>query len=668
MVHELGPRWWVKIADFGISERALPDGSVHTQAFTMNYVAPEVLVCGHNSRTVDIWGVGVMAYELLTGGLIVFSKSSEKVQYFNGKLDFPAQPLEELKVSVPGCQFVQLLLSPKPQHRPPSSACLEYEWLATVPHAFEESSKGDALKDVETKSAHSDHGEVELPSGQPAKPSVFVDSLACEPYSATSGTEVDQISCPEPRARTSGGRSNTQDSSPSYTLASTFEATQRDSWPLDGHSTHPISRLGTNLEQFPAAGKLKVDSFIPQGKSASANYGSQVLHNHGNITNYYGGTTQPEHQTQPDRALEYRASPLEPLSEGVTVLGGHSEAVSGLTFSADGSLLVTTSQDKTVQVWDVATGVRLNRFVDTSCAATFLPHLCLLATASAHNRVSVLTLADPSGRHVVYPGAPLTRTLKSEIPHVTAMSFSPDGLLLATASSDETYEVLKLWRVMTGTEVRRSVLEESTRTRVASIVFTTDSRFLATATSCSIWVWNAASGGEVWRLSAASLNIRNLSFSRDGQLAGGPLSDKDSVLLWDVLTGANVQSQPKIIADSQADLIMFSPRGHLLLAIAHENMVVLWDVETRRRKLELEHEYPITAMAFSPRGCFLATASTDYTARVWDLRSAEQVQEFSHRGDISCLAFSPDGRFLAGAADDLKVRLWTLKENADDHL
>lgn len=58
-----------KITDLGISKMVRSDQLMPTQVGTLPYMAPEVLRGPGGSTQVDVWGVGVMLYEMLTGEL-----------------------------------------------------------------------------------------------------------------------------------------------------------------------------------------------------------------------------------------------------------------------------------------------------------------------------------------------------------------------------------------------------------------------------------------------------------------------------------------------------------------------------------------------------------------------------------------------------------------------
>ena len=62
---------FLKIVDFGFAKK-LPtvrggDAQTHTICGTPDYMAPEVIVGKGHNKLVDMWSLGVLAYEMLTG-------------------------------------------------------------------------------------------------------------------------------------------------------------------------------------------------------------------------------------------------------------------------------------------------------------------------------------------------------------------------------------------------------------------------------------------------------------------------------------------------------------------------------------------------------------------------------------------------------------------------
>src|SRR5438874_1911669 len=83
------------------------------------------------------------------------------------------------------------------------------------------------------------------------------------------------------------------------------------------------------------------------------------------------------------------------LPPGTVVLKGHAEAVYGIAFTPDGKQVVTASFDKTLKVWDAATGKEIKTFGGTQghqnlvLAVALSPDGQSFASGSADNTARV---------------------------------------------------------------------------------------------------------------------------------------------------------------------------------------------------------------------------------------------------------------------------------------
>ncbi|RYP43642.1 hypothetical protein DL768_009817 [Monosporascus sp. mg162] len=170
----------------------------------------------------------------------------------------------------------------------------------------------------------------------------------------------------------------------------------------------------------------------------------------------------------------------------LSTLEGHGSDVFLVAFSPDGSRLASGSWDRTVKVWDAATGACLS-------------------------------------------------TLKGHGGGVRSVAFSPDGSRLASGSNDGT---VKVWDAATGAYLSTF---EGHGGGVWSVAFSPDASRLASGSGSdsdgTVEVWNAATGACLSTLEGHGGDVRSVAFSPDGsRLASG--SSDDTVKVWDAATGA----------------------------------------------------------------------------------------------------------------------------------
>ena len=122
---------WVKIGDFGLAKLVRYGSAFRTQAFSLGYCAPEIVINTSNSseytNAVDMWAVGCIAHEILTGSL-PFPGISELQSYCNWR-EFPWGLMCQKNVSRKGMEIVGRMLALHPERRVTAKAALDSEWL-----------------------------------------------------------------------------------------------------------------------------------------------------------------------------------------------------------------------------------------------------------------------------------------------------------------------------------------------------------------------------------------------------------------------------------------------------------------------------------------------------------------------------------------------------------
>ena len=282
-------------------------------------------------------------------------------------------------------------------------------------------------------------------------------------------------------------------------------------------------------------------------------------------------------------------------------------------------------------------------------------------------------------------------------PLVQALSFSPDGRLLAGAAPDR----FRLWEPATGQEL----LAVSSRGAGRSLAFSPDGKRLAVAASNGpTALWDVATGkqahfvadhlvcsvafapggrvlatgletGFIYLREPGKSGVRGtlipkptsvrfswptLAMAADDRTlaAGYERSDgRGAVHVWDMARGE--ETWQVAVGRSAVRAVAFAPDARTLASAHGDGVVRLWDVATGRELQRLAGAGTAAgAVAFSPDGKTLAAAA-GLDVIVWDPTTGKEIGRLKgHPEDVTCLAFAPDGRLLASGAGDGGVLLW----------
>lgn len=208
---------------------------------------------------------------------------------------------------------------------------------------------------------------------------------------------------------------------------------------------------------------------------------------------------------------------------------------------------------------------------------------------------------------------------------------------------------------------------------VVDLQFSADGKWIASAGSALIRIWNAADGKEALTFKTQPRVTRLALYpNRRGmppQLLVSTGLDK-TIRFWDLNTGAEMNkviNHPGIVS-----ALTIAPDGkQLATASAADQHVYLWDMEDGKELRRWKpHNGGTAALAFSGDGKMLATGGAQNvppgfnqplppppkdpnTLAIWNLQTNERVQTFgNHSQDVYALVWSQNGKVFASAGAD----------------
>jgi WD40 repeat protein len=277
-------------------------------------------------------------------------------------------------------------------------------------------------------------------------------------------------------------------------------------------------------------------------------------------------------------------------------------------------------------------------------AVTFSPDGKLLATGS-YGHVTLWNL------ETVRPEKVLTNVLGA----VNDLRFSPDGRLLAVAGGQPSakgdlrlYQVAD-WKLLATLGGHEDV--------VSSVAFHPDSKRLASGSfDKTVRIWDLTSHRVARTLTGHSDFVYAVGFSPDGRWLASCSKDR-TVKVVEADTGKSRFTLSGMDQDVLA--VAFSSDGKSLVSSGFESGLYWWDAQSGQRvRVQGGHGVAVQEVCFSKDGKLLASAGADRTVRLWNGAGGAPLRTLAAGSVAYAVALSPDGKRVAGGCFDGLVRLW----------
>ncbi len=289
---------------------------------------------------------------------------------------------------------------------------------------------------------------------------------------------------------------------------------------------------------------------------------------------------------------------------GVLVITDQRGTVRAVAVSADGGLVASGGTDWLVRVFDGHTGATLHvleRHRSSVFSLAFSPDGAILVSGGRDGRVLGW---DPLSGERLY-GMQMAG-------QVTDLAMSPNGETFAAAALYNA--VGNVWQTATGAPL---FLLEGHTTRLRSVAYSPDGRWLATGDADGIVIVREAATGQP-------------AFTLSGSMTGEALT------------------------------LGFSPSGSYLAVGTSRGEIGVWNLETRTLETTWRaHGGEVWSLAYSPDGSLIFSGGSDGGVRISAAQTGEALRTMGrHVGPVRDIALSLDGATLVSGGDDARVIVW----------
>jgi WD40 repeat protein len=317
------------------------------------------------------------------------------------------------------------------------------------------------------------------------------------------------------------------------------------------------------------------------------------------------------------------------------ILGAQGASISGLAFLASRELVVSSSRDGTVSIWNLATNRLIHR------------------------------IDQPFG-HISPDSQGWVRSL----------ALSTDGRTLAVGGNDGNTSGFALWDVSLPDRPRLVATSPSgAPISLTEVSFGLNGRLLAAAGEGAVSIWDLADLNQPRHVTTMPLRksetVRSIAVAADGRTVSAALVH-DYGLVWDI----SDRKRPRRIGQlpKVTGTVAYSPKGRILAVGEAGGRLRLYEVSKSQMPRALSpavsgHGSMLSSIAYAADGRTLVTGSRDRSTIVWDVNNPMAPTRVgaplvAQSGGVFAVAISANKRTAVAGSSDGTIVVWDLGDGA----
>jgi WD40 repeat protein len=327
------------------------------------------------------------------------------------------------------------------------------------------------------------------------------------------------------------------------------------------------------------------------------------------------------------------------------------DAANAITMSKDNKIFITAHDDKTIRIWDRATGDEIKKLTGHLDAVRCLALSSdgnLLYSGSASGTIKEWEIADGS----------CNKTFHDSRSSLNTLVLNRDGSLLYSGSTDGT---IKEWEIADGSCNKTF---HGHQEYVRDITLSRDENWLYSGSNDgSIKEWNLVDGSCSRTFQGHQNWVRAICLSRDEQLLYSG-SDDCTIKEWNLADGScNRTFQGH---QNWVSAICITRDGKLLYSGSGDRTIKEWKIADGICQHTFQgHQNWIRAICLSKDEQFLYSGSDDRTIKEWNLADGSCQRTFhGHQNWVSAIILSSDERLLYSGSGDRTIKEWNLTDGS----
>ena len=333
-----------------------------------------------------------------------------------------------------------------------------------------------------------------------------------------------------------------------------------------------------------------------------------------------------------------------------TVFSGHTGDVNSVTFSLDGALLVSGSDDKTIKLWDIQTGGVIKTFHgnnDQVRSVSISRDCTMVASGSDDKTIHIWDILTGECHCII----------RKHNRAVTSVGFSPtNSQLLISASYDGTVQQWDVDGHQTGPGYSGSRAAFS----LDSAHFVSWNRGIAT-------VQDADSGKTIAKLHSAKNALQCCCFSPNGRFVAGAAGE--IIYVWDI-TGPDPQLVETFIGDTNLITSLAFSSSTTIISAYWNQSVKFWQISASQTDPvtcdpESTPFAPVPIRSINLQAQVAISSDLDGMVRTWDVQSGLCIASYQTPAkvytwrDVQMI----DGRLiLVWLTAKKKVHIWDVEK------